>query len=341
MYKLVIRPLLFLIDPERVHHISFSFLKIAFGFKPLAKVIGSFFTYEHPSLEKELFGLRFKNPVGLAAGFDKDAKLVDKWQYLGFGFVEVGTVTPRPQAGNPKTRLFRLPQDKAIINRMGFNNAGVDAMVERLKNAKNPNLIVGANIGKNKDTPNENATDDYVICFNKLFDYVDYFVVNVSSPNTPGLRELQEKGPLTKLLLTLQDINQAKPEPKPLLLKVAPDLTDSQLDDIAEVCATAKLDGLILNNTTIAREPLTTPAAEVEAIGNGGLSGGPLTARAQEVLSYVAKKSPELPLIGVGGIMKPEDAEERLKAGAGLVQIYSGFVYEGAGFVGRICRGLK
>lgn len=340
MYKLVLRPLLFLIDPERVHHLSFSFLKLVLGFKPLAKLIGAFLTYKHPSLEKELFGLHFKNPVGLAAGFDKDAKLVDKWGYLGFGFVEVGTVTPRPQAGNPKKRLFRLPKDKALINRMGFNNAGVDAMVERLQKMQKGDLIVGANIGKNKDTPNENATDDYVICFTKLFDYVDYFVVNVSSPNTPGLRELQEKGPLTKLLLTLQELNQAKPEPKPLLLKVAPDLTDSQLDDIIEVCATAKLDGLILNNTTIAREPLVTPAAQVEAIGNGGLSGGPLTERAQEVLRYVATRSPDLPLIGVGGIMNPAHAADRIKAGASLVQVYSGFVYEGPGMTGRICRGL-
>ncbi len=340
MYKLLIRPLLFLIDPERVHHLSFTFLKLILGFKPLARLIGTFFTYQHPSLERELFGLHFKNPVGLAAGFDKDAKLVDKWGYLGFGFVEVGTVTPRPQAGNPKKRLFRLPKDKALINRMGFNNGGVEVVAERLRKMKKGDLIVGANIGKNKDTPNEKATEDYVICFEKLFEYVDYFVVNVSSPNTPGLRELQEKGPLTQLLLSLQDINQAKPEPKPLLLKVAPDLTDSQLDDIIEVCATARLDGLILNNTTIAREPLATVASKVEAIGNGGLSGGPLTARAQEVTSYVAERSPELPLIGVGGIMRPQDAAERLEAGASLVQVYTGFVYEGPGFAGRICRGL-
>lgn len=340
MYKLFIRPLLFLIDPEKVHHLSFSFLKIALGFKPIASLVGAAFTYKNKGLERELFGLKFQNPVGLAAGFDKDAKLVDKWRYLGFGFVEVGTVTPRPQAGNPKKRLFRLPQDKAVINRMGFNNGGVDAMVEKLRKMDKGPLIVGANIGKNKDTPNEKATDDYVICFNKLFDYVDYFVVNVSSPNTPGLRELQEKGPLTQLLLTLQELNQAKPEPKPLLLKVAPDLTDSQLDDIIEVCATARLDGLILNNTTIAREPLTTSTAKVEAIGAGGLSGGPLTERAQEVLSYVAKKSPDLTLIGVGGIMQPKDAADRLEAGASLVQVYTGFVYEGPALAKRICRAL-
>jgi dihydroorotate dehydrogenase len=225
MYKSLIRPLLFMMDPERVHHLSFLALRLGLAFEPLARLFGAFYTWQSPQLERELFGLRFRNPLGLAAGFDKDALLADKWKYLGFGFVEVGTVTPRPQAGNPKKRLFRLPEDRAIINRMGFNNAGVEAMARRLAKIDKGDLIIGANIGKNKDTPNEKATEDYLICFERLFDLVDYFVVNVSSPNTPGLRELQEKEPLTRLLLSLQERNQARAHPKPLLLKVAPDLT--------------------------------------------------------------------------------------------------------------------
>ncbi|MCB0843836.1 MAG: quinone-dependent dihydroorotate dehydrogenase, partial [Bacteroidetes bacterium] len=253
----------------------------------------------------------------------------------------LGTVTPRPQEGNPKKRLFRLPQDQAIINRMGFNNQGVDVMVERLKKIKRGDLIVGANIGKNKDTPNENAVDDYLICFEKLFPYVDYFVVNVSSPNTPGLRSLQEKEPLTHLLQTLQDKNQAQPAPKPLLLKIAPDLNEAELDDIIEVAQTTNLAGLIATNTTISREGLTTPDAEVEKIGNGGLSGKPLTQRSNEVIRYIHQKTDgKIPLIGVGGIMRPEDAAQRLESGASLVQVYTGFVYNGPGFVKKILRFL-
>jgi dihydroorotate dehydrogenase len=342
MYKSLIRPLLFMMDPERVHHLSFLALRLGLAFEPLARLFGAFYTWQSPQLERELFGLRFRNPLGLAAGFDKDALLADKWKYLGFGFVEVGTVTPRPQAGNPKKRLFRLPEDRAIINRMGFNNAGVEAMARRLAKIDKGDLIIGANIGKNKDTPNEKATEDYLICFERLFDLVDYFVVNVSSPNTPGLRELQEKEPLTRLLLSLQERNQARAHPKPLLLKVAPDLTPSQLDDIIEVCQAAQLSGLILNNTTIAREPLRTPADRVQAIGAGGLSGAPLTARSQEVLAYVAEKTEgKLPLIGVGGIMQPEDARDRLEAGASLIQVYTGFVYEGPAFAKQVCKFLS
>jgi len=258
--------------------------------------------------------------------------------HLGFGFIEIGTVTPRPQAGNPQPRLFRLPQDEGLINRMGFNNEGVDAMVERLKNNPTPNLIIGGNIGKNKDTPNEQATDDYLICFDKLFDYVDYFVVNVSSPNTPNLRDLQEKEPLTRLLSTLQERNQSRPNPKPLLLKIAPDLTDGQLDDILEIAEQTQLAGIIATNTTIQRDGVSTPSAEVEAIGNGGLSGVPLRERATEVIRYLANKSEgKLPIIGVGGIRTGKDAVEKLRAGACLVQVYSGMVYAGPGLVREIC----
>lgn len=342
MYKIIIRPLFFLIDPERVHHLTFWGLKGLLAVLPIAWLWRQSLQYRHKSLETEAFGLRFRNPVGLAAGFDKDAKLTAQWRHLGFGFVEVGTVTPRPQVGNPKKRLFRLPKDQAIINRMGFNNAGVEAMVKRLEKVKKGDLVIGANIGKNKDTPNDQAVEDYEICFEKLFPYVDYFVVNVSSPNTPGLRELQEKEPLTRLLLRLQQLNQGKDQPKPLLLKVAPDLTESQFDDILEVCRDAQLSGLILTNTTISRTGLITPEATVNAIGAGGLSGAPLTDRAQEAMAYVAKNKPEgLALVGVGGIMTPQDAADRLDAGADLVQIYTGFVYQGPGFVRRICKYIE
>ncbi|MEM7375414.1 MAG: quinone-dependent dihydroorotate dehydrogenase [Bacteroidota bacterium] len=342
MYKLLIRPLLFLIDPERIHHLSFRLLRISFAFPVLPSLFRGIYATQKPKLSKELWGLSFQNPVGLAAGFDKDALVGEKWQNFGFGFVELGTVTPRPQVGNPKKRLFRLPKDKAVINRMGFNNGGVEAMVARLKNMNRGNLIVGANIGKNKDTPNEQAVDDYMRCFEALFPYVDYFVVNVSSPNTPGLRSLQEKEPLTDLLTSLQSNNHARPTPKPLLLKIAPDLTEEQLDDILEVAATTQLDGLIATNTTISRQGLETSNAELEDIGAGGLSGKPLRNRSEEVLRYLSEKSEgKLPLISVGGIMSPADAQARLKAGASLVQIYTGFVYEGPGFVKRILKHLS
>jgi dihydroorotate dehydrogenase len=340
MYKLIIRPILFWFDPERVHYISFRLLRLAFALPGIRQLMTAAFRYRHSGLEKKVFGLSFQNPLGLAAGFDKDALLAQHWHRLGFGFVEIGTITPRPQAGNPRQRLFRLPADKALINRMGFNNRGVEAAVKRLAGISREGIIIGANIGKNKDTPNERAAEDYVICFEKLFPYVDYFVVNVSSPNTPGLRDLQEKGPLTALLLQLQDINQQQVSPKPLLLKIAPDLTDSQLDDIVDVAREAKLDGLIANNTTISREGLKTPPERVEAIGAGGLSGAPEKARSQEVCEYLYRKAPEIPLIGVGGIMNGPDAAERLEGGATLIQSYTGFVYEGPAFAKRICKFL-
>lgn len=295
------------------------------------------YTIRHSKLERTLFGIRFPNPVGLAAGFDKDAKIYSELSNFGFGFVEIGTLTPKPQAGNPKRRLFRLKKDKGIINRMGFNNEGVDKAVMRLK--KNRGIIIGGNIGKNKVTPNDRATDDYVICFEKLFPYVDYFVVNVSSPNTPNLRDLQEKKPLTNLLNTLQEYNHKKEAPKPILLKIAPDLTNPQLLDIISIVEDTKISGIIATNTTLRRDELASdPSISAEA---GGLSGKPLTNRSTEVIRFLDTQSnSSFPIIGVGGIHTPEDAIEKLEAGASLVQLYTGFVYEGPLAVKRILEAL-
>lgn len=291
-------------------------------------------------LHRELFGLTFKNPVGLAAGFDKDAKLYNELSNFGFGFIEIGTLTPKPQDGNPKKRLFRLKEDEAIINRMGFNNGGVEAAVIRLKNGhtlKKQGVLIGGNIGKNKLTPNENAVDDYVICFDALYDVVDYFVVNVSSPNTPNLRELQDKEPLTNLLKTLQIQNSKKQKAKPILLKIAPDLTNEQLLDIIDIVTDTKIDGVIATNTTISREGLQSE----NKIEIGGLSGKPLTNRSTEVIRFLAEKSHKaFPIIGVGGIHSAEDAMEKLEAGADLVQIYTGFIYEGPKLVKNINKRL-
>ena len=338
MYKLFIRALLFRMDAEKAHHFTFKLLRFWFAVPGLRFLTNLAHHIRKPGLERELFGIKFRNPVGLAAGFDKNGLLIREWGNLGFGFVEVGTVTPKPQDGNPKPRLFRLPKDQAIINRMGFNNDGLEVLADRLRKAKKGRLVVAGNIGKNKDTPNSDATSDYLQCFDVLYPVVDFFVVNVSSPNTPGLRELQEKEPLTALLQSLQTLNRSKPAPKPILLKIAPDLTDTQLDDILEIVGATGLAGLVATNTTISRAGLTTDTAQVEAIGNGGLSGAPLRGRALEVLRYLRAKAPSLPLISVGGIMNAEDALQRLQAGANLVQIYTGFVYEGAYLPKRICR---
>jgi dihydroorotate dehydrogenase len=290
---------------------------------------------EDKRLETEVFGLKFKNPVGLAAGFDKDAKLYKELSNFGFGFIEIGTLTPKAQDGNPKKRLFRLKEDQAIINRMGFNNGGVQEAVERLKS--NTNVLIGGNIGKNKLTPNENAVDDYVICFDALYDYVDYFVVNVSSPNTPNLRELQEKEPLKLLLQTLQNLNLAKPKQKPILLKIAPDLTDSQLLDIIDIVKETKIAGVIATNTTLSREGLHSKN-KVEA---GGMSGKPLGQRATEVIRFLSEKSNKaFPIIGVGGVHSPEDAIEKLEAGASLIQLYTGFIYEGPALIKKINKAI-
>ena len=332
---------MFSMDPEKAHYKTVSLFRTALAM-PLGKsIIKSLYNYQSPKLEKKLFGLTFKNPVGLAAGFDKDGKFYKEMSHLGFGFIEIGTVTPLPQDGNPKPRLFRLPQDEGLINRMGFNNDGVDAMVERLKQYKAKDIIIGGNIGKNKLTPNAEAINDYVICFEKLFDHVDYFVVNVSSPNTPGLRDLQDKGPLTAILSKLMTLNNARPSQKPILLKIAPDLTDSQLDDIVDIVADTKIDGVIATNTTISREGLKTSQRTISDIGNGGLSGAPVKSRSTEVISYLHKKSGgAFPIVGVGGINNAQSAKEKMDAGASLVQVYSGFIYQGPSLVKSINKGL-
>lgn len=331
MYQKIIRPLLFNIDPEKVHYFTFSALRKLFLLPVSQKLVRKQFVVEDKRLEREVFGIKFPNPVGLAAGFDKDAKLYKELSNFGFGFIEIGTLTPKPQPGNEKKRLFRLKEDKAIINRMGFNNGGVTEAVERLK--KNNGVLIGGNIGKNKVTANEKAVDDYLICFNALFEQVDYFVVNVSSPNTPNLRELQDKEPLTKLLNTLQQENLKRPVQKPILLKIAPDLTDSQLLDIIDIIKETGIAGVIATNTTISREGLTSADKDE----TGGLSGQPLTKRATEVIRFLSEKSNKaFPIIGVGGIMSPEDAIEKLEAGAALVQLYTGFIYEGPQLVKKI-----
>lgn len=324
MYKTIIQPILFKMDPEKVHYLTFSMLRNLFRLPFTSGIVKHKFRVEDPRLEREVFGLKFKNPVGLAAGFDKDAKLYRELSAFGFGFIEIGTLTPKPQPGNEKKRLFRLKEDKAIINRMGFNNGGVKEAVERLK--KNKDVLIGGNIGKNKATPNEKAVEDYILCFDALFDHVDYFVVNVSSPNTPNLRELQDKEPLTALLNTLQERNASQKVQKPILLKIAPDLTDSQLLDIIDIVKDTGIAGVIATNTTISRENLTSGDRD-EA---GGLSGKPLKERATEVIRFLSERSHKaFPIIGVGGIMSPEDALEKLEAGASLVQVYTGFIYEG------------
>ena len=304
-------------------------------------LLTSIYSFNNPKLEKEIFGLRFKNPVGLAAGFDKDAKLINELSAFGFGFIEIGTLTPKPQQGNDKPRLFRLPKDGALINRMGFNNQGVLSAIDRLKNRSNK-VVIGGNIGKNKTTPNENAIKDYEYCFEQLYPYVDYFVVNVSSPNTPNLRELQEKEPLQKLLQHVKDLNSKKPTPKPILLKIAPDLTLTQLDDVIEILKATKTDGIIATNTTLSRESLFTSEEKIKSIGAGGLSGKPLAKKATEVISYLRKNlGPAYPIIGVGGIMTVQDALDKLAAGADLIQLYTGFIYEGPSFVKKINKAIS
>ena len=331
MYKLLIRPILFWFDPEKVHYFTFSLIRNLSKIPGFSALFKSLYEVNDPRLEVEVFGLKFKNPVGLAAGFDKDAKLYQELSNFGFGFIEIGTLTPKPQDGNPKKRLFRLKKDSAIINRMGFNNGGVQDAVTRLK--KNKKVLIGGNIGKNKVTPNENAIQDYEICFNELYNYVDYFAVNVSSPNTPNLRELQEKEPLTKLLLALQTLNSQKEKQKPILLKIAPDLTNEQLLDIIDIVNQTKIAGVIATNTTISRENLQSQSK----LETGGLSGKPLTNRSTEVIRFLSEKSNKsFPIIGVGGIHSAQDAIEKLNAGASLVQLYTGFIYEGPALVKAI-----
>jgi dihydroorotate dehydrogenase len=335
MYKQLIRPLLFKYDPEKVHYFTFSFIRKLYKIPGMSFLFKKIYEVSDARLEREVFGLKFRNPVGLAAGFDKDAKLYQELSNFGFGFIEIGTLTPKGQEGNPKKRLFRLKEDQAIINRMGFNNGGVLEAVERLK--KNDGVLIGGNIGKNKVTTNEEAVIDYEICFDALYDYVDYFVVNVSSPNTPNLRALQDKEPLQHLLQTLQNKNNEKPKPKPILLKISPDLTDEQLLDIIDIVNTTKIAGVIATNTTLSREGLQSE----NKTEMGGLSGKPLTKRSTEVIRFLSEKSNKsFPIIGVGGIHSAEDAIEKLEAGASLIQLYTGFIYEGPALIKAINKAI-
>jgi len=339
MYK-AFRRLLFLQAPEAIHYRAMKALVWAYKILPLRVILKKHFCLQDTRLQREVFGIQFPNPVGLGAGFDKDARWVDELACLGFGFVEIGTLTPKAQPGNPAPRLFRLPADAALINRMGFNNGGAANAALRLKNRKEQ-IIIGGNIGKNKDTPNEEAASDYIAAFHALHEVVDYFVVNVSSPNTPGLRALQDKEPLKALLLQLKSLNKEYPNPKPILLKIAPDLSNEQLDDIIEIVRETSLDGIVATNTTIIREGLNTPESAIAAIGAGGLSGKPLRERATEVVRYIHQHSQgTIPMIAVGGIFTAADALEKLEAGASLVQVYTGFIYEGPGIAHAICQGL-
>jgi dihydroorotate dehydrogenase len=339
----IIRRFFFLFDAEQVHYFAMNMLRLICSLPFGRKWIAKMYTLRNNELAIVFLGMQMRNPVGLAAGFDKNAKYLTELEALGFGFVEIGTVTPIAQVGNEKPRLFRLPKDKAIINRMGFNNDGLDAVAERLKiwrakHSVSP-LIIGGNIGKNKVTPNEDAWKDYATCFEKLFAYVDYFVVNVSSPNTPGLRELQEKPALQKILTHLQTLNVAHTKAKPLLLKIAPDLTQEQLLDVIDLAVQIKLDGLVVSNTTLSRADLKTDQSTVEKIGAGGLSGLPLQQRSTDVISFIHQHTTgKLPIIGSGGIFSADDAKQKIKAGASLVQVWTGFIYEGPAIVKNICK---
>lgn len=335
MYQRILQPFLFRFDPENIHHFIVRLLRFGFRIPGLRSCMSALSTVKHPLLERRVFGITFQNPVGIAAGFDKNAEVFNELSALGFSHVEVGTVTPKGQPGNPRPRLFRLVADKGIINRMGFNNHGLEAAVQKLKAPHR--TIIGGNIGKNTATPNSHAIEDYVKNFEGLFDFVDYFVVNVSCPNISDLRELQDQEALTAILTRLQQINNSRPLRKPILLKVSPDLNNQQLDEVIEMVKTTGIDGVVAVNTTITRYGLQTDKNKVVEIGNGGLSGQPLRDRATEVIRYLAHKSGKaFPIIGVGGIMSPEDALEKLNAGADLVQVYTGFIYNGPLIARRI-----
>ena len=335
MYKNLIKPILFLFDPEKVHHLVFNLIKLIHLVPGISFIIRGFYDFSHPKLTREIFGLSFRNPIGLAAGFDKDAKLYNQLNNFGFGFIEIGTVTPKAQLGNPKKRLFRLSEDHGLINRMGFNNDGVEKIIHRLKT--NKNVIIGGNIGKNKDTPNDKAVKDYIFCFEGLFNYVDYFVVNVSSPNTPNLRALQSKKPLTFILNSLQRLNNQKPKRKPILIKISPDLNKNELIDIIQIVKETNIDGVIATNTTLDRSGLKSSKKDQ----TGGLSGVPLRNKSTEIIKFLSEKSnKDFPIIGVGGVHSYEDAIEKFNAGADLIQLYTGFVYEGPGIVKKINKSL-
>lgn len=341
MYSLL-KPLLFRLNPEKAHYLTFDALSAMSACEVNEWMIQAIYDISKPSDGVDLFGLHFKNRIGLAAGLDKDALLFDQLANFGFGHIEVGTLTPKPQRGNDKPRLFRLIKDKAILNRMGFNNRGVDDAVERLKKRRRSDLIIGGNIGKNKVTPNEEALLDYAYCLQKLYPYVDYFVVNVSSPNTPGLRQLQDKGPLTEILLELQKLNSSLGKPKPLLLKIAPDLELEHLSDIADIAFATNLSGIIATNTTIDRSGLLSNRKLVESLGAGGISGKPLNKRSTEVIHFLHKATNgQIPIIGVGGVMHADDAKAKLDAGASLIQLYTGFIYRGPVLVKECIKALR
>ena len=341
MYKFIIRPIFFAFDPEWVHYFALNLLKFICKIPFVKSIIRFFYQYSSHNIEKELFGIKFKNPVGLAAGFDKNGKYITELSPFGFSFIEVGTVTPKSQIGNPKKRLFRLKKDEAIINRLGINNDGVDVIVQRLKN-NNSKVIIGGNIGKNSATKNENAEQDYIENFKKLHPYVDYFALNVSCPNVSNFTKLQDVEFLKKLVPELNKINASQKKRKPILIKISPDLNRSQLDQTIELIKNEKLDGIIATNTTTRRNQLKTDSNEIEKIGNGGLSGFPLKDQSNEVIKYISEKTQKsIPIIGVGGIMSPKDALDKIKAGADLIQLYTGFIYSGPSIVKRINQHLS
>ncbi len=342
MYKILIRPVFFLFEAETAHRLAMNVLWMISKIPLVKRLLKWWYCKSSLTHRIQLFGIDFKNPIGLAAGFDKDGKYVELLDLLGFGFIEVGTVTPKPQKGNPKPRLFRLKKDQAIINRMGFNNKGVDALARNLSKIKNKNIVIGGNIGKNKATPNDEAYKDYLTCFQKLYPYVDYFVVNVSSPNTPGLRSLQAKAPLDKILSSVRKANLKTKHPKPVLLKIAPDLTMEQLNEIIQAARDNQVSGIIAGNTTVSRENLITSDSELDRIGKGGLSGYPLKERSTKIIRQIVNNTgTKIPIVGVGGIFTADDVQEKFEAGASLVQLFTGFIYVGPGIVKQILKKMK
>jgi dihydroorotate dehydrogenase len=340
MYKTIIRPILFLLQPEAIHHLIVNILKFGFKIPGISFIVKKLYCFKNDKLKRSFLGMTFDNPIGFAAGFDKNAEIYNQFANFGFSFIEIGTLTPLAQYGNAKPRSFRLPKDSALINRMGFNNKGVLYAIKQLKK-HNPKLIIGGNIGKNTETPNNKAIDDYIYCFKGLYDYVNYFVVNVSCPNISNLRELQDKKSLTAILSALIKIRANMTSKKPILLKISPDLNNNQLDEVIEIIKTTGTDGIVAVNTTTSRKDLTTTKDKVNNIGNGGLSGKPLTNRSTEIIQYINHNSKgTIPIIGVGGIMTVDDAIEKLEAGASLIQLYTGFIYEGPGFVKKINKAL-
>ena len=339
MYKYILRPILFCFDPEKVHHFTFSAIKFIHLIPGISSLTKNLYSSKDQKLERTVFGVKFPNPVGLAAGFDKNAKLFNQLSNFGFGFIEIGTVTPKSQPGNPKKRVFRIPADKGLINRMGINNDGATTTLTRLK--KNKHIIIGGNIGKNTSTPNKDAIADYLFNFNTLHDHVDYFVVNVSCPNVTSFTQLQDKDFLVDLATKMEEINSNKDKRKPILLKIAPNLNTKQLDEIIELINSSGFDGVVATNTSTSRDNLNTSNEKIKAIGNGGLSGKPLTSSSTKVIKYLAQKSNKsFPIIGVGGIHSVEDAMEKINAGADLIQLYTGFIYEGPGLIKKINKQL-